>query len=132
MDDEDWVDKKDELSIICRKELVKYDNFSFEDMFSGKDINKKVDELFPMDKIKDTFIPVREHAEKFISFFRKTFLDNLLSPIIESIESIKTEEINKDQEKETIEKELRVLKDKNEHIEKQLEELRLDIKTLLA
>lgn len=178
IDDEDWSDKKKDLELKCRKELVKYDNFSFEDMFTRKDIdkkggnytvwravsdaaaavlfgaiglgiklfiqsrldnkkfkediNKKVDELFPMDKIKDTFIPVREHAEEFIAFFRKTFLDDLLSPIIESIESIKTEEINKDQEKETIEKELLILKEKSEHIEKQLEELRLDIKTLLA
>jgi len=95
-----------------------------------EDMHKQVDALFPMEQIEMTFNPVREHTDEFIGFFKKTFLDKLLSPIIENIEAIQNNTINAEQEKEKIEKDLLLLKDKKERIEKQLKEVEQYIKTL--
>jgi hypothetical protein len=175
-DEEDWIERRDALFTMCRDELLKFDELSFEDMFTDKnvvdptkkitfwrvasdvgitiltgliglgikeiihnrlnhkkfieDVHKQVDTLFPMDQIEETFTPVREHTDEFISFFRQTFLDELLSPIIDSVESIQTNTINREQEKEKIEKDLLSLKDKKELIEKQLKEVEQYKKTM--
>jgi len=93
-------------------------------------LHERVDSFFPMEKVKESFNPVREHTDEFIGFFRKTFLDELLISIIENIESIQTKTINREQEKEKIEKDLISLKENKGLIEKQLKDVDQYIKEL--
>jgi len=169
LSDEEWNDRKNELTDNCRKELMKFDKLSFEDMFTSKnvekekkkltfwdvmgdvgiailggaiglgikktiqsileqkkfieDAHKQADTLLPMDKIEETFQPIYEKADEFISYFNDIFLNDLLNPIVDNINAMQSTEFDKQKELENIESELLSIEDKKALIKTQLTEV---------
>jgi len=176
LSDEEWNDRKNELIDNCRKELIKFDKLSFEDIFTSKNIEKEkkkltfwdvmgdigtsflggliglgikktiqsileqkefikdahrqADTLLPMEKIEETFQPIYEKANDFLSFFKGVFLDDLLNPIVDDINAMQSAEFDKKKELENIERELLSLKGKKELIKTQLAEVEQYINAL--
>ncbi|KAA6336952.1 Bacterial dynamin-like protein [termite gut metagenome] len=153
-----------------REELLKFDNISFEDLFSLKDVKKgsendlgivdiiliaiargiglgfihqqyqkrkykeelteQVKDLMPKDAIKKSFDPIRKHVNDFIDFFTTRFLNDLLDPVIKSIEKIQQEKCDKELEKKEVEKEIIKLENKKEELKIQLDDINNYIKTM--
>jgi hypothetical protein len=169
----DDEEKTKDCMASCREELLKFDNLSFEDMFSSKDVKEgvgrglgiaggtlvavafgaiglgvreliyqyrkhnykeklaeQVDDLIPLNTIEKSFDPVHKHVNDFISFFKTRFLDELLDPVIKSIEEIQQKECDKELKKKDVEEKIIKLKNKKEKIKIQLDEINSYIKTM--
>ena len=85
-----------------------------------EDAHKQVDLLLPMDKIEETFDPIHEQSEEFLSFFKRTFIDDLLNPIMDNINQMESNDFNREKELEKIEKELLIINERKTLIEEQL------------
>jgi GTPase Era involved in 16S rRNA processing len=143
----------------CRKELEKFNNMSFKDLFTGIEQDEptfawvlvpiagaflynlfknderdyyrsQCKEMLNMDKVQEAFAPVNEKAQAFIEFFKTRFLEELLKPIIEQIESIEKQGTDRQQTLEKVEKQLLELKEKKEIVVRKLEEVNKYIKAL--